>query len=1391
MPIFDLLTLFRIIEIKKTKQTKQERRAQMSDTDMKNEICCIEDLENIIDSYGSSYAYEFDIKLPNGKVAGKVGDTNAPLRRQAEWAKVYKDWFDVHFSYKGTTDIDKDTFFRDYAIHAYGKQHLGWKQVPRTDFPAGEHYTQEAYYGANAQNVAEAIKQLRSDIRSGKATVNLYHRKSDEANTDVPSEPFTPRANQQVCIDNIINAYHNGRHHLLCAAHPRFGKSFTALYALDKIGEINFVMVVSAVADAHDEWKDTVSLPNFRGNWIFLDAKRLAEGTGHDITDAINASKKVVLFCTLQDIEGNEKKTKHEEIYKFASHNSFLIVDETHNGGRGITFSKKIKQLGESDVDDDVERELNGKMNDAAINFGFVNQLHLSGTPYRILLTDEFAPEDIVYMSSYSDLLAEKHAWFIEHADEDEHENPYYEFHERYNFVYDLNQIPDKHMKQFIDEEGIPRLAELFAVIPGENRFVNVDVVSALVKALWGGFTKQGCWGILADKVLNQAVKKFHILMKLPSIAACDAFAALIDDCTEFSDYAVILATSNRQKNPSVKSIKQQIKLADESDETAGTITLTCQRLSAAVSVKQWNVAINASDGKSAQDYDQFAQRVCTPLTVDFIDDDGNTIKQVAKPNVFVIDLVPERILSVSMQAAVAKCAARGVSSPADFRSELEKETSNTMTFLASGIKSLKQVTAVDVMDLSASYAKTSTIDIAVAKVPFCSALFDGDVATIMDSIDDTISSGISFDTKTYEGADDTDVSDKRKKPDNDEDRATSPLLDALNGEQQRDADGASARSADKLRQEQMAKQRTFFARLGYLSVLADSQLDSVDELLEECSRTMDGKRKLRNVVSLSLADCHSVAAAVKLNPVACMAADNLVYNLTRRMNDVSMTQEQKLSVFAAAFSKLGDAEVVTPADVTKMMCSYIDESKLYDVIGAGSRIIDFSSETGEFSLALLRRFEELGVFVGEARRSICAIPASPLAYECTRKAYELLGLDPDNIYRFTVYDLLAAVKSDGSGIDETAIEHVSAIMKQNKKPCDISLDDVVEEGTGKVNIEAIVGNPPYQASDSRARLYPLFYKMSINFAGISILIFPDGWQQPKNANGMRLMNSTVIKQDQHIVFIKDMVDVFDGVSGAKNVNIVYWNSSIDNGYDGKQLVYKTDGTSSIEYLPITDDDIERPAVLTDIVNKIIHDGIKTVDGMITARKPYGFCADPFDNPVKYGINPTEKPVQDDDARLFALRHRSRHIAYIRLASVPKISPNFDSYKVFVPKAWGGYSKESGWLGGSYSDPIVAEPNDCCSETYVEFGPFNTRAEAENANKYLHTKFFRAMFGYKKTSHNTPRATYSCVPLQDFSSSSDIDWSKSVSDIDKQLYAKYNLTNEKIGFIEKNVAKMD
>ena len=75
--------------------------------------------------------------------------------------------------------------------------------------------------------------------------------------------------------------------------------------------------------------------------------------------------------------------------------------------------------------------------------------------------------------------------------------------------------------------------------------------------------------------------------------------------------------------------------------------------------------------------------------------------------------------------------------------------------------------------------------------------------------------------------------------------------------------------------------------------------------------------------------------------------------------------------------------------------------------------------------------------------------------------------------------------------------------------------------------------------------------------------------------------------------------------------------------------------------------------------------------------------------------------------------------------------------------------------------------------------------------KYIKTKFARAMLGILKTTQHNPAATWRFVPLQDFTSSSDIDWSESVSDIDSQLYSKYGLSDDEIEFIESHIKPMD
>ena len=104
---------------------------------------------------------------------------------------------------------------------------------------------------------------------------------------------------------------------------------------------------------------------------------------------------------------------------------------------------------------------------------------------------------------------------------------------------------------------------------------------------------------------------------------------------------------------------------------------------------------------------------------------------------------------------------------------------------------------------------------------------------------------------------------------------------------------------------------------------------------------------------------------------------------------------------------------------------------------------------------------------------------------------------------------------------------------------------------------------------------------------------------------------------------------------------------------------------------------------------------------------------------------------------------------------------------------------------------MIGEPLIGYTETFIGIGAFDTRFEAEAALKYMKTKFARAMLGILKVTQHNRKGKWKYVPLQDFTPNSDIDWTKSVAEIDRQLYAKYGLDEKEIAFIESKVREME
>ena len=163
-----------------------------------------------------------------------------------------------------------------------------------------------------------------------------------------------------------------------------------------------------------------------------------------------------------------------------------------------------------------------------------------------------------------------------------------------------------------------------------------------------------------------------------------------------------------------------------------------------------------------------------------------------------------------------------------------------------------------------------------------------------------------------------------------------------------------------------------------------------------------------------------------------------------------------------------------------------------------------------------------------------------------------------------------------------------------------------------------------------------------------------------------------------------------------------------------------------------------------------------------------------------------EKPKDGEEYfRLYGNVNGKRVYRWFRLDYYVPVA-NLEKYKVMLPNANG-----SGEIGEVLSTPIIGMPMIGFTETYISVGAFDNKEEAEACLKYVKTKFARVMLGVLKVTQHNSKPVWRKVPLQDFTSKSDIDWSGTVEEIDKQLYKKYKLTKAEIKFIETHVKAME
>lgn len=336
-----------------------------------------------------------------------------------------------------------------------------------------------------------------------------------------------------------------------------------------------------------------------------------------------------------------------------------------------------------------------------------------------------------------------------------------------------------------------------------------------------------------------------------------------------------------------------------------------------------------------------------------------------------------------------------------------------------------------------------------------------------------------------------------------------------------------------------------------------------------------------------------------------------------------------------------------------------------------------------------------------------------------------------------------------------------------------------------EMKFNAVVGNPPYQIMDgggtgsSATPIYNKFVDLAklLNPNNVSMII-PAKWYT--GGKGLDEFRANMLNDKQLIKLFdyEDSRDCFPTVDIAGGVCYFLWNKGSDN----KCVVTSILGSfrnESTRYLNEHDTFIRNQKVL-DIINKVKS---QTFTGFLSqtvySRKPFGIRSFQRGFPAKPGRN----------ISLFG----SDGITYMEEKDVPQNKEIVDKWKVIMSKASAEHAGQTDANGRKriVSRLEVLPPYTICTESYLLLDIFDNEEEAQNLKKYIRTCFTRFLLASILITQNIVRDKFKFVPIQNYKNNSDIDWSQSIPDIDRQLYTKYNLSDDEIAIIEKMIKPMD
>ena len=1277
----------------------------------------------------------------------KVGDTYRPVWvRLNEWKEVFPDLIHKE-EWKWLAKTENEKYFRDFAIHYYLEEIKHLHRLQPGDIQNLPYYSREFFQNAKPEDIDEAILDIE---RKAKLVEGPYHFYSEDRLPIVEhyerTAKYPLRPNQEKTVESFKEARANGRRNLLMYAVMRFGKSFTSMCCATEM-EAKTVLIVSAKADVRNEWKRTVESHVRFAEYSFIDSQTLLNDT-KALTNLLQGGKRAAIFLTLQDLMGDDLKEKHRDIFR--NQIDLLIVDETHFGARAEEYGKVLREaeLSKSQIKKELS-QLDDTLDDLESGLDAIKRLrvdttiHLSGTPYRILMGSEFKPEDIIAFYQFTDIIDDKEEWDREHLiDEDtkEWDNPYYGFPQMVRFAFNPNESSRKMLEQMKEQGKTASLTELFRPVSiskdtssanGHLYFAHEKEVLDLLQVIDGSKEDENILGFLDYQKIKEGSMCRHIVCVLPFCASCDAFEKLIKKYKQkfknLSEYEIVNISGlvgNVYSNPD--QIKQRV--AEIESHGGKSITLTVNRMLTGSTVREWDTMLFLKDVSSPQEYDQAIYRLQNQYIKNYVDDNGDTIKYNMKPQTLLVDFDPDRMFVMQEQKSKIYNVNTEERGNEELEERIRKELKISPIIVINKGK-ISEVVPTDVMDAVRQYSASRTVMDEARDIPTdFNLLQDPRIQLLIEGLE-PINAQKGLNIKPVEGDGDElqgDDEEGNESSGNNNDNSKPGSSDTPKDEK----DDSSERLA------------TYFAQILFFSMLTDDEVDSLNDIIQVIRRDTNNMRIARNVGLKASSLSYFYRG---LNPFILQDLDYKIKNINELVRDTSLEPLNRVERALQKFGRLSISEIVTPSHVADDVVTLLPKEE----INEETRFLDIASKQAEFACAIYRRFGE------KVRNNIVSLPTSSLTYEFTRKVYSLLEMPFNNIIStFNSYDLIG----------------------ENKEICKNILKNM--------KFSVIVGNPPYQENDgghgsSSRPLYNKFVDLSrfLNPNYIT-MIMPARWYAGGKGGDLLDFRFSMAK-DPHLQQIDDFrtaSECFDNVEIKGGVCYFLWNKN----YNAKQCRFNSHKNGFIESSEIRDlildgtETIIRFNEAITILQKVQKKNFTSFSTIVNSRKPFGLPSN-FRNYSK---------VKDKEHRIEIFAQKDK--GYASETVILRNKEWKDLYKVYIPEAIG-----KGDMTSDILKPLLGLPNTICSETYILIGPFQAQKEAENVMKYIHTKFFHFMLGLKKNSQHTTQKEYVFVPLFDFKSNSQINWEvKTYEEIDKQLFDYYCLTENEKDFIKKTIPNL-